>query len=137
MRRFKAKRRRPELNAAINVTNLTDVALTLLIAFMVIAPFIEHSIRVQLPKAEEKELSEPDQLTVEIGPDRTIRYNGVVTPLDQLGDVLAAFAGRTDIAVNVRGDASISFQELVDVLDVVRKAGIVRIGLATEVKVEN
>jgi biopolymer transport protein ExbD len=135
MRSFRARARRPELNAAINVTNLCDVALTLLITFMITAPFIEHSIRVELPKAKEKEISEPDQLIVEIASDRTIRYNGVVTSLNRLGESLAVFAGRSDIAVNVRGDASISYQELVDVLDVVRQAGIVRIGLATEVKV--
>ena len=134
MRRFRSKRRKPELNAQINVTNLVDVALTILIVFMVIAPLIEHSIRVQLPEAEQKELSEPDQLTIEIGADNIIHYNGVETPLDKLGDSLAAFAGRTDIAVNVRGDASISYQQLVNVLDVVRQAGIVRIGLATEVE---
>jgi biopolymer transport protein ExbD len=37
MRRFRSKRRKPELNAQINVTNLVDVALVILIVFMLIA----------------------------------------------------------------------------------------------------
>ena len=52
--------------------------------------------------------------------------------LEQLGDKLSE---HPDISVNVQGDAAISYQELVDVLDVIREAGVTRVGLATEVKV--
>jgi biopolymer transport protein ExbD len=132
MRRFRDRRRKPELNATINVTNLVDVALTILIVFMLIAPLIEHSIRVQLPKAEQKEISEPDQIKVEIAPNKELYINDVRVTLEQLGEKLSE---HPDISVNVQGDAAISYQDLVDVLDVIREAGVTRIGLATEVKV--
>ena len=137
MRRFSSRRRKPQLNAEINVTNLVDVALTILIVFMLIAPLIEHSIRVRLPKAEQKEISEPDQIKIEsvvgCGVTHCGYINDVRVSLEQLGEKLSA---HPDISVNVQGDAAISYQDLVEVLDVIREAGVTRIGLATEVKVD-
>ena len=72
MRRFRSKRRKPELNAQINVTNLVDVALTILIVFMVIAPLIEHSIRVQLPEAEQKRWKDAVQPVLSFLPFRAM-----------------------------------------------------------------
>jgi biopolymer transport protein ExbD len=132
MRRFRSRRKKPELNADINVTNLVDVALTILIVFMLIAPLIEHSLRVQLPKAQEKEITERAQMTVEIAPGNKLYVNNVQVTLAQLADTLSV---HPNISVNVQGDASVSYQELVDVLDAIRQAGVTRVGLATEVKV--
>ena len=133
MHRFRSRRRKPELNADINVTNLVDVALTILIVFMLIAPLIEHSIRVQLPKAEQKEISEPDQIKIEIALNKELYIYDVRVTLEQLGEKLSE---HPNISVNVQGDATISYQDLVDVLDVIREAGVTRVGLATEVKVD-
>ena len=75
------------------------ITLTLLIAFMVIAPFIEHSIRDQLPEATQKELSEPDQLTIEIGavgfPDMGMAAEQAYTSLNysQSSALVASGAG--------------------------------------------
>jgi biopolymer transport protein ExbD len=133
MRRFRSRRRKPELNAQINVTNLVDVALTILVMFMMIAPLIEHSMRVALPKAQEKKISEPDQVKVEIARNKTLYVNNVPVTLKELA---AKLSGNPNISVNVQGDAAISYQDLVDVLDAIREAGVTRVGLATEVKVE-
>jgi len=132
MRRFRRQRRKPELNAQINVTNLVDVTLVILIVFMLIAPLIEHSFRVTLPKAHEKKISEPDQVKVEIAANKEVYFNGVQMTLKELGSKLSQ---SPDISVNVQGDAAISYQDLVDVLDTIREAGVTRVGLATEVKV--
>ena len=135
MRRFRTKRRKPELNATINVTNLVDVALTILIVFMLIAPLIEHSIRVVLPKAEEKELSEPAQVKLEIAPNQELYLGEDLMTPEELSEKLKSYAETNPaISVNVQSDARIPVQELVDVLDIIRKAGITRIGLATEVR---
>lgn len=137
MRRFRSKRRKPELNAQINVTNLVDVALVILIVFMLIAPLIEHSFRVELPKAEEKKISEPDQVKIEVARNQALFLGGVRVTPKELGEKLKSYAkAYPAISVNLQGDAAITYQELVDVLDIIRKAGITRVGLATEVKVK-
>jgi biopolymer transport protein ExbD len=133
MRRFRSRRRKPELNAQINVTNLVDVSLTILVMFMMIAPLIEHSMRVALPKAQEKKISEPDQVKVEIARNKALYVNNVRVTLRELAAKLSV---NPNISVNVQGDAAISYQDLVDVLDAIREAGVTRVGLATEVKVE-
>jgi biopolymer transport protein ExbD len=133
MRRFRSRRRKPELNAQINVTNLVDVSLTILVMFMMIAPLIEHSMPVALPKAQEKKISEPDQVKVEIARNKALYVNNVRVTLRELAAKLSV---NPNISVNVQGDAAISYQDLVDVLDAIREAGVTRVGLATEVKVE-
>ncbi|MBN1916416.1 MAG: biopolymer transporter ExbD [Verrucomicrobia bacterium] len=133
MRRSRSKRPRPELNATINVTNMVDVMLTILLVFMIITPVLEHSLRLQLPEAGIKELSDPAQMTVEIARDRSLYVNEQPVQLDALVRVLSL---NPHVAVNVKGDAGISYQDLMNVLDAVRAAGVKRIGLATEVKVD-
>lgn len=136
MHRFRSQRRKPELNAQINVTNLVDVALTILIMFMLIAPLIEHSFRVVLPKAEEKKITEPAQVKIEIARTKELFLGGMQVTRDELGTKLARYAANyPSLSVNIQGDAGISYQDLVDVLDVIREAGVTRVGLATEVKV--
>jgi biopolymer transport protein ExbD len=133
MRRFRSKRRKPELNATINVTNMVDVMLTILLVFMIITPVLQHSMRLQLPKASEKELSDPAQMTVEIARDKRLYVNDEPVQLAALVRILGA---NPQVTVNVKGDATISYQDLMDVLDAIRAAGVSRIGLATEVGVE-
>ena len=133
MRRFRSKRRKPELNATINVTNLVDVMLVILLVFMIITPVLQHSLRLQLPKASEKELSDPAQMTVEIARDKRLYVNEEPVQLAALVRILGA---NPQVTVNVKGDAGISYQDIMDVLDAIRAAGVSRIGLATETKVE-
>jgi biopolymer transport protein ExbD len=133
MRRFRSKRRKPELNATINVTNMVDVMLTILLVFMIITPVLQHSMRLELPKASEKELSDPAQMTVEIARDKRLYVNDEPVQLAALVRILGA---NPQVTVNVKGDATISYQDLMDVLDAIRAAGVSRIGLATEVGVE-
>lgn len=133
MRRFRSRRRKPELNAQVNVTNLVDVALTLLIIFMLLAPSMVHSLPVALPKAQEKKISEPAQVIITIARDKALYVNNVRVSLKELG---AKLSGNPNISVNVQGDAAISYQDLVNVLDAIRAAGVTRVGLATEVRTE-
>ena len=137
MERFKNRREKPQVSSQINVTNLVDVTLVILIIFILIAPLIEHGIRIQLPKASQKRLSEPLQLTLKITKDKRIYLGDIRLTKKELAHKLSTYAKvNPDIAVNVQGDARIIYQELIDVLDLIRKTGITKIGLATEVKVE-
>jgi len=133
MRRFRSRRRKPELNAQINVTNLVDVALTILIVFMLIAPLIEHSLPVNLPKADEKKISDPTPLTIVIALDKKLYINNVQVTLEELAGKLKK---NPQIPVNVQGDAAIAYQEFIDVIGAIQRAGVTRVGLATEVRVE-
>ena len=58
------KRERYSSLAEINITNLVDVIMVLLIAFMLTAPFLQAGVKLQLPKAEAKVIEEQEGITV-------------------------------------------------------------------------
>ena len=55
--------------AEINITNLVDVIMVLLIAFMLTAPFLQAGVKLQLPKAEAKVIEEQEGITVSVNED--------------------------------------------------------------------
>lgn len=139
MRRFRSIRDKPKLNSQINVTNLVDVALTVLIMFIVVAPLIENGVSVKLPEASSSKMDFRDTVNIKIAKGGAI-YLGQgeekigLTELRRRLRPLAA--ANPKLPVNVLADAKVVYQDLVSVLDAVRRAGIVNVGLATEVKVK-
>ncbi len=79
MRRFRSSREKPELNSHINVTNLVDVALTILIMYILVAPLITHGIRLNLPKAGPSKL-ERSQNVIKIKADKIYLNDRPVKP---------------------------------------------------------
>jgi len=60
------KRARFRSLAEINITNLVDVIMVLLIAFMLTAPFLQAGVRLKLPKAEARVIEEQEGITVSV-----------------------------------------------------------------------
>lgn len=136
MRRFKSSRNRFELNSQINLTNLVDVALTVLIMFILVAPLIENGVAVNLPEASASKLDLRDTVTITLTNDGGIHLGERKMSVNELGQTLQAMVrGDPAVPVNILGDAKVEYQDLVSVLDAVRRAGVVNIGLPTEVKV--
>ncbi len=134
------KRRRirgAKLLADINITPLTDVALSLLLIFMVAAPvFYQSSIQVRLPKAS-VDAKPPRTLTV------TIAANGEVLlgkqpyrlPADAdafLARLIKLAPDGIDSSIVINGDREVRYDSVVRVIDTALQAGLTRIVLATE-----
>ena len=115
----------------INVTPFIDVILVLLIIFMVAAPLATVDIGVNLPASSAPEQPRPDKpVFVTIKPDSTIAIGETVVPRGELGSALdAATNGRKDETIFVRGDKSISYGELMEVMNVLRDAGHLKLAL--------
>ena len=117
----------------INVTPLVDVMLVLLVIFMVTAPIIQSGVAVDLPAAETGHLDrEADDLVVSIDAsgDLFLGEEGLdeVTLLDRLAVVAEATA---DQRVYVRADAGVDYGRVMTALDLIRRAGLHRVGLVT------
>lgn len=120
------------LLAEINVTPLVDVMLVLLVVFMVTAPMLVAGIPVALPQGGDER---PDLAaeTIQLSIDR----NGIVYLDDRpvhprlLAERLSALRETRSPAVQVRADESVRYGRVVEVLDAVRRAGIVDVGLVT------
>ena len=131
------RRKKPELNSTINMTNLVDVVLTILIIFILVAPFIEQGIPIALPKSDTKKVIKEHELTIRVTKDKWLYMGSARVTEQELEKKLRSIASaKPDITVNLQGDGRTDYQSIVDVLDIVRRSGITNIGLATEAKIE-
>jgi len=115
----------------INVTPFIDVMLVLLIIFMVAAPLATVDIAVNLPASTAEPQPRPDKpvyltvksdLTLAIGDDAVDR-NFLSGALD------VATKGDKDTRIFVRGDKSVPYGEMMEVMNLMRKAGYLKVAL--------
>jgi biopolymer transport protein ExbD len=133
MRRF-SDRHSLQTLSELNVTPLLDLAFVLLIIFMITTPLMENSVDLVLPKTDtEAQPTDPNAVqTVSIDKDGLLEFNGAPTTLDQLeADLTALKAEKPDAAVVVRSHRELSIQKVIDILDVVRRVKITKVGVVT------
>jgi biopolymer transport protein ExbD/biopolymer transport protein TolR len=130
------------LNSEINVTPMVDIMLVLLIIFMVVTPFLQQGITVNLPK----NLTNP-----EVDPN-IIKESSIVISVPEDGQY---FLGKQQIAreeltekvdsmlkkleeqnriVYIKSGIGVSYGDVVNVINEVRKLGVDRIGLVADKK---
>lgn len=129
--------RTDETNALnrINIVNFVDVALTLVVILMMISPLIEQGLEVKLPSAGPSRISVQKSIIVTVASGNRIYAGSTQVSLDELKKMLAnAVADNPETGVIVKGDRAITYQELVRVLDAIKRANVTRVGLATEVE---
>ncbi len=119
----------------INVTPLVDVMLVLLIIFMVTAPMMTQGIDVKLPESSAPAIPNDDErVVVTVTQDRKVHINDNVVELGELGSKLAAITqNRSDRkGVFLRADEKIPYGYVMEVMGMIRQAGIDQIGMVTE-----
>ncbi|MGH7048577.1 MAG: ExbD/TolR family protein [Stellaceae bacterium] len=117
--------------AEINVTPMVDVMLVLLVIFMVAAPLLVVGVPLDLPKTRAAAIVAPKQPII-VSLDRhgqTFIGNDAVPP-EELETRLAVLAAKDPARlVYVRGDRSITYARLMDVLSDVNRAGFAKVTL--------
>ena len=69
----------------INVVPLVDVMLVLLVIFIITAPLLTHSVKVDLPKASSSpNITQPDHIEFALREDASLYWNGEPVTMDQL-----------------------------------------------------
>ena len=121
--------------AEINVTPFVDVMLVLLIVFMVTAPLLTVGVPVDLPKTHAQALGQDrEPLSVTIRRDGRIYLQN--TPIDEseLVPKLTAISGNGyDQRIFVRGDKSVDYGRVMEIMAMISAAGFTHIGLVTDV----
>ena len=115
----------------INVTPFIDVMLVLLIIFMVAAPLATVDVKVDLPASTAKPVPRPDQpVYLSIKEDTSLYLDNQQIDPAQLGAALDRLtAGDKQKTIFVRGDKGVDYADLMSVMDNLRGAGYLKIGL--------
>jgi biopolymer transport protein ExbD len=120
--------------AEINMTPFVDVMLVLLIIFIVTLPVIQHSVKIELPKAASSaSASKPEAIQVSIDAKGQIFWNSSPVSLDEF-IVKAKEAAKQDEPpdVNLRADKHVMYDAVAQVLTASKRSGLTKIGFVTE-----
>ena len=119
--------------AEINMIPLIDVMLVLLVIFIITAPLLTHSVKIDLPKASSTpNLTRPENIQLAIDAQGTVFWNGEALQRDAWRARMQASAKLTpQPEVHIRGDATAAYGKVAVVLADASKAGLTRIGFVS------
>ena len=120
--------------AEINITPLTDVFLVLLIIFMVTAPLLTVGVPVDLPKTKAAVLNKTDEpLVITLNAKGELYIQKAKVPEEKfIPRLIAVTNANPEIRIFVRGDKSIAYGTIMEVMGTINAAGFNRVALVTE-----
>ena len=131
------------VQSEINVTPMVDIMLVLLIIFLVVTPFLRPGIPVPVPK----NMTNPDldariikdsSVVISIPNDLEYYLGKKRLPKEQLGDevqrMLEKITNQQDRIVYIKSGVGVSYGEVVNIINEVRKIGVDKIGLVADKK---
>lgn len=117
----------------INMVPLIDVMLVLLIVFMITAPLLTHSVKIDLPKAASQPNEEkPETIALAMDGEGQLFWNNTPLPADELkGKLAAAATQQPQPELHLRADQNTRYQKIAEVMSAAREAGIEKMGFIT------
>jgi biopolymer transport protein ExbD/biopolymer transport protein TolR len=131
------------LQSEINVTPMVDIMLVLLIIFMVVTPFLQQGITVALPKNMTNPDVDPNiikesSIVISIPNDGQYYLGKQPVAKEQLTDkvdtLLQKIKNEQDRIVYIKSGVGVSYGDVVNVINEVRKLGVDKIGLVADKK---
>lgn len=123
-----------QAKAEINVVPLVDVMLVLLVIFIITAPLLTHSVKIDLPKASSTpNVTKPEHIEFAIREDGSLYWNGVLITKETLTARFALEAKKDpQPELHIRADRLVPYEKVAQVMSGAAKTGLVRIGFVTE-----
>jgi biopolymer transport protein ExbD/biopolymer transport protein TolR len=121
------------LSAEINVTSLVDVALTLLVIFLITAPILQGGVEVNVPKAEAASITAPEGVMVTMTRDERLFIGDAQVTEEQFASALTDVV-RKEQARNIylRADEAVPYGRVLKVLGAMKGLDLGTVGLVAE-----
>jgi biopolymer transport protein ExbD len=118
----------------INITPMLDLDYVLMIIFIIMTTATVQGIKVNLPKASAAPtLAKPQTKAITVAADGTIFLDTFPVTMAQLESLLRQYkAANPNLPVIIKGDATVQYQKVVDVLDLMGRLEITQLGLVTQ-----
>lgn len=123
-----------EVMSEINMTPLVDVMLVLLIIFIITVPVLTHSVKVDLPRADNTPNEvKPETISLAVSADGTLFWNETPVDYETLEARLAHEASKEpQPEIHIRGDKAVAYEHVIQTMAAVQRAGILKLGFVTE-----
>jgi biopolymer transport protein TolR len=119
--------------AEINIIPLVDVVLVLLIIFMVAAPMLYRGMDIKLPQAATNTIKPEERKVLTIERNQSIYLDKEEVGLARLEGRLQTLRGISpDVSIYLRADREVPYGTVVQVMDLIKRAGIDKLGIVTE-----
>ncbi len=123
-----------EPHARLEIVPMIDIMMFLLVFFVMIALRMipDAGVQMQLPGASTAQQMPSTQVVIAIDAQDQIHIQDAVYSIDSLQNYLQGVKKDANTNVVIAADKTINFQQVMDVMDAVRRTGITDVGLATK-----
>ncbi len=131
------ERRERNIIREINLVPLIDVLLTVLFFYMIVSPMMSRGLDVNLPKSESNTVKSEDRIVLTVTRGQELFVEKERVDISRLRGVLDSIRrSKPQINVYLRADRDAPYGAVVQVMDIVKQAGIDRLGMVTEASSE-
>jgi biopolymer transport protein ExbD len=127
-----------DFNPEINTTPLVDVMLVLLIIFIITIPVMNHTVKIDLPRAtNQPDDSKPENINLSIDAQGKVFWNNDLLDPSQLNARIAAAALKNpQPELHLRAERTTQYEKVAQVMAAAQSGGLSKIGFITDPKAQ-
>lgn len=126
-------RRQSHIMRELNLVPLIDVLLVVLFFYMIISPMMSRGLDVNLPRSGANTIKPEERVVITVTRAQEVFVEKEQVAVERLGDVLGSLRkAKPQINVYLRADKDAPYGAVVQVMDVVKRSGIDKLGMVTE-----